>query len=219
MADKFQHKMADLIPVFPLEIVVFPGETLNLHIFEPRYKQLINECSKTGNNFAIVSFIAGSVAKVATEVSLLSIEKTYENGEMDIKIKGTQLLQILEFFPKSHNRLYPGAEIISIKEKNDEDPSLSHLIIEKMTIFYSALGINKPIPDAVNFRNYQVAHHLGLNLEQEYELLCITSEIERQKRILNHIERVLPVIQEVEKIKKRALLNGQFQSLIPPELQ
>lgn len=210
--------MADLIGAFPLEIVVFPEETINLHIFEPRYKQLINECNATGNTFAIVPFVAGSIAETATEIKILSIEITYQNGEMDIKVLGTNLLKISEFFPKLPNRLYPGAEISIIHNNNDDDQSLSLRIIEKMTKLYQTLGIHKPIPLPEKLKTYHIAHNLGLNIEQEYELLCLNSEMERQKKILMHFERILPIVKEVEKIKQRALLNGQFQRLIPPDL-
>ena len=71
------------LPLFPLNIVAFPGETLNLHIFEPRYKELITDCIKSDYVFGIPSFVKNKI-EVGTTAKILKIEKTYEDGRMDI---------------------------------------------------------------------------------------------------------------------------------------
>jgi len=76
-----------LIPLFPLEIVVYPFESLNLHIFEPRYRELIHDCFNEKKSFGIPYFIQDSPLKYGTIVELEMIAKTYENGRMDIKTK------------------------------------------------------------------------------------------------------------------------------------
>lgn len=211
--------MTELLPMFPLQIVVYPEETLNLHIFEPRYKQLINECNDLGNSFGIPPFINNKVEQIGTELKLVSIEKRYSNGELDIKLKGINIFQILEFFPISSNRLYPGAEIEKIENETVYDIIIAKEIIEKMAILFDSLKINKDLNLNINsFSSYQVAHHLGFSLEQEYTLLCISDEYSRQKMILEHLNSILPVVLDMEKIRAKALMNGSFQHLIPPSL-
>jgi ATP-dependent Lon protease len=93
------------LPLFPLRLVVFPGEKLNLHIFEPRYKQLIHECETEGITFGINAFINDTMMPLGTEIKLLSIAKHYENGEMDICTEGVKVYEI-EKFHKEPNGNY-----------------------------------------------------------------------------------------------------------------
>src|SRR5215475_13399823 len=88
--------MTNFIPIFPLGIVVYPGEELNLHIFEPRYKQLISECHVSGKDFGIPTIIEESVQDYGSLVTVIDITKLYDNGEMDIKTKGSRVFRILE---------------------------------------------------------------------------------------------------------------------------
>ncbi len=211
--------MSELLPMFPLQIVVFPEEILNLHIFEPRYKQLINECNDLGNSFGIPPFINKKVELVGTELELISIEKSYPNGELDVKLKGIGIFQVLEFFPVSNNRLYPCAEIEKIDNQIDYDLSTAKEIIQKMTILFESLKIVKDLQlDLNSFTSYQVAHHLGFSIEQEYTLLCISDEYTRQNMVLEHLNNILPVVIDMEKIRAKAAMNGSFQHLIPPSL-
>ena len=79
--------MTNFIPIFPLSIVVYPGENLNLHIFEPRYKQLINECHTEGKSFGIPTVINNKLNDIGTLVKITEIVNTHETGEMDIQRK------------------------------------------------------------------------------------------------------------------------------------
>ena len=88
--------MTNFIPIFPLGIVVYPGEKLNLHIFEPRYKQLINECHQMKKPFGIPTVIENKVQDYGSLVEILEISKVHDNGEIDIKTKGERVFRILE---------------------------------------------------------------------------------------------------------------------------
>ncbi len=80
--------MTNFIPIFPLSIVVFPGENLNLHIFEPRYKQLINDCITNQKPFGIPTVLKENVAEMGTLVQIKEVTKVYDDGRMDIKTEG-----------------------------------------------------------------------------------------------------------------------------------
>ncbi|MBI3883147.1 MAG: LON peptidase substrate-binding domain-containing protein [Sphingobacteriales bacterium] len=86
--------MTNFIPIFPLGIVVYPGEDLNLHIFEPRYIQLINYCRETKKPFGIPSVINNKMMEMGTLVEIAEVTTVYENGEMDIKTKGIKPFRI-----------------------------------------------------------------------------------------------------------------------------
>ena len=86
--------MTNFIPIFPLSIAVFPYEKLNLHIFEPRYKQLIIDSSQSKKPFGIPLVLNGKISEIGTLVEVVEISKRYENGEMDIKTKGLSIFNI-----------------------------------------------------------------------------------------------------------------------------
>ena len=87
--------MTNFIPIFPLGIVVYPGEKLNLHIFEPRYRQLILECLESKKAFGIPTVIDDQMKEYGALVYLEEIVKTYENGEMDVVTRGGDVFRIL----------------------------------------------------------------------------------------------------------------------------
>ena len=101
--------MTNFIPIFPLSIVVFPGEEVNLHIFEPRYKQLIKECFSDVKPFGIPAVINQQIGEIGTLVKVQEWVKVYDNGEMDIRIKGVRVFRILELIKRIPDKLYSGA--------------------------------------------------------------------------------------------------------------
>ena len=121
--------MTDFLPLFPLKMVVFPNEKLNLHVFEPRYKQLIRECQQNGITFGVPAFIDNKIMDFGTELELEKIEKQHEGGELDIRTKGVGIFKIQEFYQKTPHKLYSGADIERIENDFERDLSLSHSII------------------------------------------------------------------------------------------
>ncbi|MBB6610107.1 LON peptidase substrate-binding domain-containing protein [Pontibacter sp. Tf4] len=210
--------MSEYLPLFPLNIVVYPGEKLNLHIFEPRYKQLVLDCVQQGKTFGIPPFIKNAVGNYGTEVTILSIEKKYDNDEMDIRSKGIRTFKIVSFDKTAPGRLYAGGEVETIVYENDEDIITKTRIKELMQQLYDVLGLMSLANNLTDdFTSFTIAHQLGLSLEQEYTLLQIQRESDRQEIILQHLENILPIVQETERLKERIKQNGHFKSLKPPE--
>ncbi|KAA5547702.1 LON peptidase substrate-binding domain-containing protein [Adhaeribacter rhizoryzae] len=209
--------MTRFLPLFPLNMVVFPGEKLNLHIFEPRYKQLIQECQTTGITFGIPAYLHNKVSALGTEVKLLNIEKIHPKGEMDIKTEGLRIIRILDFFKQAPNKFYPAGTIEEVPDLVNEDWQLKIKINESIRQLYSILGINKifmKLPN--NYRVFDIAHHLGLTTEQEYQLLQCPDELSRQEMVWHHLQKILPVVLETEKLKERVKMNGHFKNAVPP---
>ncbi|MBP7273373.1 MAG: LON peptidase substrate-binding domain-containing protein [Saprospiraceae bacterium] len=206
----------DILPQFPLKLVVFPEEQLNLHIFEPRYKQLIGECAESGNTFGIPAFLNNRIMDVGTEVRMKEIVKKYPNGEMDIKTEGLGIYKIDDFHFDFGNRLYSAATISKIATNEEGNASMYDDIAEKVKRLFKLLKITYKFPDAPNsLKTYHLAHHVGLTTEQEYDLLCLPDERQRQEFILEHLERLLPVVTEMERLRERVQLNGHFKNISP----
>lgn len=206
--------MTNFINIFPLSIVVYPGEALNLHIFEPRYKQLIFDCRENKKPFGIPPVITDTLQELGTLVELVEISQVYDNGEMDIKTIGLEVFRILEVVKEVPGKLYSGA-IVNYPENTD---TTNGLLMQKVVAIirqlHGILKVNKTFIKPDNeLRSYDVAHHAGLSLQEEYELLALFNELQRQEYLKQHLLKVLPVIAEMETLKSRIQLNGHFKNL------
>lgn len=207
--------MINFIPIFPLGIVVYPGENLNLHIFEPRYKQLITECFAEKKMFGIPVVINNHLNEMGTLVEIKEITSTYENGEMDIKTAGVKVFRVLEVIKQVPDKLYSGA-IVKYPD-NIEDAGKKDLmgkVIRAIRELHTRLKVQKefkkPEPELTS---YDIAHHAGLSLEEEYELLGLLQEVQRQEYLKRHLAKVLPVMAEMDQLKEKIKLNGHFKNL------
>jgi Lon protease-like protein len=206
--------MTNFIPIFPLSIVVFPGEKVHLHIFEPRYKQLISECFEAQKSFGIPSVVNNRLQEMGTLVQVTDIVQTYENGEMDIKTEGLRIFRILEVIKQVPEKLYSGA-IVNYPENDDYgNRELMQKVVTGVKQLHRLLNISKDFkkPEE-HLKAYDVGHHAGLSLEEEYELLGLMKEIQRQEYIKRHLQKVLPMLLEMEQLKEKVKLNGHFRNL------
>ena len=205
------------LPLFPLRLVVFPNEKLNLHIFEPRYRQLIGECERTGMTFGIPAFIDDKLVEIGTEIRLLGIEKRYPAGELDVRTEGVGLFRLNEFYPEGRGRMYPSADIEPLPIDTHGDFLKNEDILGYVRELFAAMNIQKTIPtNNTDFLTFEVAHHVGFSLEQKYAFLCIPTEMQRQKYMLDHLVKTLPLVREMAHLRERALMNGHFKHVIPP---
>lgn len=206
-----------MLPLFPLRMVVFPGETVNLHIFEPRYKQLIGECEREGATFGIPAFIGNQVMDMGTEIELIEVERRYPNGEMDIRTRGLGLFRIERFVKVAPGKLYAAGEVRRVDNETDGDPMVAQLLIDKLAELFRRLQVNVEIEDnPMGFRTYDYAHQVGFSLQQEYDFLCILDEMGRQQYLLEHLESILPAVAEMDDLRRKAQMNGHFKNVIPP---
>jgi len=206
--------MTNFIPIFPLGIVVYPGELLNLHIFEPRYKQLIKESFDNKKPFGIPAVINSKMSEMGTLVEILEISKLYDDGKMDIKTKGTQIFKILEVINELPEKLYSGAIVTYPENITRGSASLMKKVLNGIREIHKRLNVSKEFgkPDD-ELKSYDVAHHAGMSLEDEYQLLEFLQELHRQEFLKRHLEKVLPVMEEMDLLKGKIKLNGHFKNL------
>jgi Lon protease-like protein len=193
---------------------VYPGEDLNLHIFEPRYKQLVKECYEDKKPFGIPAVIDNRLQENGTLVSVTEISKVYDNGEMDIKTKGEKIFRILEVIKEVPDKLYSGA-IVNYPDSNDRgNIELMRKIMKGIRELHKLMNVSKDFkkPDE-ELKSYEVAHHLGLTLQEEYELLGLMDELQRQEYLKRHLTKVIPVVAEMEGLKEKIKQNGHFKNL------
>jgi len=206
--------MTKFIPIFPLNIVVYPGENLNLHIFEPRYIQLIKDCITENKPFGIPSVLQSGILELGTTVKILSIENEKENGEMDIKTVGESVFRILETVDDIPNKLYKGA-IVNFPHNNEiVSNSKMKIILNELRLFHELIEIEKKYKKIdTELCSYDIAHHIGLSLHEEYTLLTLFNEEQRQEFVFNQLKKIIQTTIELKNLKERILLNGHFRKL------
>ncbi len=206
--------MTNFIPIFPLGLVIYPGEDVNLHIFEPRYKQLVKECNDNKKPFGIPAVIDNRLQEKGTLVSVAEVSKVYDNGEMDIKTKGEKVFRMLEIIKEVPDKLYSGAIVNYPDNKEQGDIELMRRVMKGIRELHKLLNVSKDFkkPDE-ELRTYEVAHHVGLTLQEEYELLGLLDELQRQEYLKRHLTKVLPLVAEMEGLREKIKLNGHFKNL------
>ena len=206
--------MTNFVPIFPLGIVVYPGEQLNLHIFEPRYKQLINECFTEAKPFGIPTVLNNAVAEMGTLVEISEIVQVYDDGKLDVRSKGLQVFRILEVVKSIPDKLYSGAIVNYPATTGSGNMAMVREVITGIRDLHRLLNVKKDFPKKdEELSSYDVAHHAGLSLEEEYELLGLLHELQRLEYLKRHLAKVLPVVAGMETLKEKIQLNGHFKGL------
>lgn len=206
--------MTNFIPIFPLGIVVYPGEDLNLHIFEPRYKQLITECKETKKPFGIPAVIDNRMQDYGTLVEVKEISKLYDNGELDIKTRGEKVFRVLEVIKSVPDKLYSGAIVNYPDNIEQGNIDLMRKVMNSIRELHRLLNVSKDFHKLdEQLTTYDVAHHVGLTLQEEYELLGLMQELQRQEYLKRHLTKVIPMVAEMEHLKDKVKQNGHFKNL------
>ncbi|MGB7395863.1 MAG: LON peptidase substrate-binding domain-containing protein [Pricia sp.] len=206
------------LPLFPLQSIFFPGETVPLHIFEERYKQLIRDCREEAVTFGIPVYINNGVA-FGTEVQLVEIVNTYDSGEMDVTCVGRQVFKILSFEDKMEDKLYAGGEIEFLDNVNDVDRETKNEVLDRLHELYELMDVPFTPLSVEKFNSYILAHKMGLSFEQEYHLLQLRKESERMAFIKSHLVNTIAVLQEVDRTKRTIEMNGDFRNFDPLDFE
>ncbi|MEQ9467765.1 MAG: LON peptidase substrate-binding domain-containing protein [Ekhidna sp.] len=203
------------IPLFPLNIVAFPGEAVNLHIFEPRYKALVNDCLNQQQTFGIPSFVLGKI-ELGTEVKIVEVTKKYEDGRMDIKTEAMGVFEVKDFWNPWGEHEYAGGRVSFLKgEEARADASLLYQFKEMSSRLFGWLGeVN--VPDVSTISSvYDIGHKIGLKPEEEYRLLAIRDENERLRYAIRHLQNLIPALERAQSAQERIRQNGHFKHLDP----
>jgi Lon protease-like protein len=190
------------VPMFPLNMVLFPGETTKLYIFEERYKQLVDDCMENHASFGILYVEKGKLMKFGCEVKINRILKTYDNGGMDILIEGSGLFRLLDFSEVLRPKLY-GAGVIeplAVKQRI----LLNNL--QDATVNYFSTVQNKIIDyDTVSRLSvYSVAAALQLTYPEKYRLIAARNQ---QLHLLNLLNFIIHIINTEHRLKDRFIDN------------
>lgn len=206
--------MTNFIPIFPLELVVYPGEHVNLHIFEDRYKELINECAESKRPFGIPAVVKSRVEEHGTLMQVVEISERFDDGRMNIKTMGRQVFRVLEIIKEIPGKMYSGAIVNYPDNDETHNRQMIQQVVNAIRELHKLLKVEKDFkkPDE-ELLSYDIAHHAGLTMEEEYELLGLFREEQRLEYLKRHLTKVIPFVAGAESIKQKIKLNGHFKEL------
>lgn len=205
MSEETKHNF----PFFPLNLIVMPGEIQPLHIFEPRYKQLIHDIQTYGEHFGIPFMLNNKICKLGSCVKLYKILSETSTGEMDILVKGVSIISIESMEDTLGEKLYSGGSVKILKELN-KTPS-TELSNEFKNYQAQLAKINK-IEDNSEKTNeslnvLDIAGQLPLEIEEKFNFLILNCPIKRETFLLNKIKFLHMINQKLEQLGYRFFLN------------
>ena len=200
----------DRIPLFPLNVVLFPGADLPLHIFEPRYRKMIRDCLTNKSEFGVLFALENSLAGTGCTAEILEAVKTYDDGRMDILTVGRVPFRVVELF--TENPLLEG----SVDYLEDRLASANLQTRKELIEIYEACHTlifgdyprdTAPDPEAHDHLSYTIAAKLPMDLLWKQRILELRDEPERQERLLAYLRDWAPHLQKVESLQRRAAGN------------
>lgn len=201
------------LPFFPLKLVAFPGEELNLHIFEARYRQLISDIESEGGSFGICTFL-DQLTGFGTEMELIGVHKRYFDGRLDIRTLGKRIFKLESFENPMPGKLYAGGRVSFLSNREGVTPSLKHEYVFYLKEILYLLNYPQEIStEEVN--SYSFSHKIGLSIEEELELIKLESEAERVAFLTQYFKRMIPALKAAEEAKEKIKQNGHFKHLDP----
>jgi Lon protease-like protein len=195
-----------LLPLFPLEIVVFPGAPLPLHIFEPRYKEMIGECLSQERPFGMVRAKENAISAIGCSARIIDVIKKYEDGRMDIAAEGAQRFEIIQV---NQERSFFQAEVAFF----DDEPSVvsksaADTIVQLHEQLFAVMGQTVEVDRDAAFLSYRLAQDLPVDLDFKQTLLEMKSEAERVEILTEYYRATIPKIENSLRVRQRASGNG-----------
>ncbi|MBN1302356.1 MAG: LON peptidase substrate-binding domain-containing protein [Melioribacteraceae bacterium] len=205
--------MNEIIPIFPLNIVLFPDSIYPLHIFEVRYKKMIDRCINNDEYFGIVSKIDYDIAKIGCSVRVTRVIKTYDNGSMDIIVKGYK-----RFLVESTNLHKDGyLEAVVTPFNDNEYPDFSDDIFQRAInrlrniIKKTSIQLSNSFWEnlrSAKEKSYKLAEKSGLNLRQQQEILSLASERDRLDYLDDHLKKLENTLDKANTIREIIMNDG-----------
>jgi Lon protease-like protein len=200
-----------LLPLFPLDLVLLPGVPLPLHIFEPRYKEMIKECLEKKSPFGIIRAKQDAFVNTGCTAEVMNVLKTYPDGRMNILVEGQKRFEVLQV---NQERSFLQAEVFYLEDETDPATAAD---MEKALALHGQImelaGAKAEETEKTNASQlaYRLAGSLPFDPDFQQALLEMNSEAQRVQAIISFFERILPALQRSASAKHRAGGNGHVK--------
>lgn len=208
--------ITEKIGIFPLGLVMFPGSFLQLHIFEERYKELINFSLNQNSYFGINLVDSSRLHNVGCTARVVEVLNRYDDGRLDIVVAGGRRYVLNQVFEQE--KAYYTANVEYFDDNNigeidanlfDECVEMYNKIIEVVFHGDGELTLQHSPAGEANL-SFLMAQKAGLSLEQKQELLEMRDENQRLTFLHRHMKEILPKIQQAEHIQRVVMSDGYF---------
>lgn len=192
--------------MFPLDVVLFPGAPLPLHIFEPRYKEMIEECLEQKKPFGMVRANKEALAEVGCTAVIVNVIKKYDDGRLDIATEGKQRFEIMQL---NQERSFLQGEVLFF----DDDPSQvadtdTQKVIQLHEQLFGILGQESQVERTLPSISFQLANELPVDLDFKQALLEMKTESERVGTLIEYYKATIPKVERTLRVRERATGNG-----------
>jgi len=189
------------IPMFPLSIFPLPGELVPLHIFEPRYRQLLQDAETKDISFGIYFNHVSNLDKLGSSVTLESIIKRYPGGESDVIVKCTDLFEMNTLFRTYRDKLYPGGDVRFWKV------NITQMVDQKLAEAFAAyLSLINIVRHDRDFSAFHIATELSLDFEERLKFVRL-DQAKKESFLLNRLKYQEKLLDQADKAKDIFHLN------------
>ena len=201
--------------LFPLPLVLVPTERIPLHIFEPRYRELIRECLERDEEFGLVLATGdGAVHEIGTRAGVAQVVEELEDGRMNIVVEGRGRFRLLEL--TSGRSFATGAVEEVLDEDDPPDTANRERALEVFRDLAETAGAEVDLPDAESpLLDFELAARVEFGVEAKQELLASTSPRERMTKLVALLETALEALRLERELQHRASGNGKVSPLAP----
>ena len=203
-----EARLSSLLPLFPLDLVLFPGASLPLHIFEPRYREMISECLAQNQPFGVVRSKDGGVAEIGCTAAILEVTKKYDDGRMDIATEGRRRFEVMQL---NRDRSFLRAEVFYLEdEPTRATPEQVARAVKLHGEIMSLAGAEAESATEADEKqlSFRLASSLPLDLDFKQSLLAMKSEEERLPALIAAFEAILPAVRRTMHLRRKAGGNG-----------
>ena len=200
------------IGLFPLNLVLVPGEQAPLHIFEPRYRELISECLDFGNDFGLLLEDDEGMREVGTRCKVVEVIDRFPDGRLNVVVEATERFQLLEV---TDGRAFRTAEIETLPDESDtplEDEVEEVLAAYARVVAAAEAELDDLDLDADSVA-YQIAARIDFGTEVKQGLLELRSERERVIKLAPMLNQAAEAVEREREIRTRAAGNGRVEPL------
>lgn len=200
----------DLLPLFPLQVVLFPGSEMPLHIFEPRYRRMVGEAAEEGSEFGIVAAQGQTIEVVGCTAIPEEVTHRYDDGRFDVRIRGVRrfrteqleqsdevLRATVDYFDDEPGLPIEASEVEKLYRLAVEAAGLAGVKIA------SVPAADDPTP------SFRAAEILPLELQFKQQLVTSRSERQRIAKLTAHLEAWISQQKKKERAAALSRRNGK----------
>ncbi len=198
------------IPLFPLNVVLLPGADLPLHIFEPRYLEMVSRCLKGKSEFGVLLALPKGVTRVGCTAEIIEVVKRHDDKTLDILTIGREPFRVIEYFEE--NPLLEGQIDYLEDRETPANPAMRRELVELYETCHTLIFEDYPKNtdgDQTGQISFAIAGALPMDLLWKQQILELRSEADRQERLVGYLRAWAPHLQKTGVMRQRAGGNGQ----------